>query len=157
MMRALRIGLVVATIAWPVLIVGAAWPDARGRLPAWSAFVYLAGAGVCHQRPERSFRTAGVPWPVCGRCSGLYLAAPIGAVAATIVARRRRLRARALAWLALASMPTAATFALEWMSPVHVGNLARALAALPLGAAVAFVVVSTAAGPVGSIGYTGRP
>jgi uncharacterized membrane protein len=153
--------LVVATIVWPLLLVTAAWPDGHGRLPAWSPIVYLAGAGVCHQRPERSFRTAGVQWPVCGRCSGLYLAAPLGAVAAaSIVARRRRLPGRALTWLAVASVPTAVTFALEWLTAVPVSNIARAVAALPLGAAVAFVVVATAAEPGKSgksIGYTQRP
>jgi uncharacterized membrane protein len=157
MIRHVSKALVAATLVWPLLIVTAAWRDGTGRLPAWSAFVYLAGAGVCHQKPERSFHTAGVQWPVCGRCSGLYLAAPIGAVAASIAMRRRRVRGRTLVWLAVAALPTAATLVLEFLTPVPVGNMARAAAALPLGAAVAFVVVATAAEPGGSIGYTHRP
>ena len=27
---------------------------------------------ICHQRPERSFHSAGVPLPVCARCTGLH-------------------------------------------------------------------------------------
>jgi hypothetical protein len=39
-----------------------------------------------------------------------------------------------------------ATLILEWGGLAHVTNLARALAALPAGAAIAFAIVSAAAG-----------
>jgi len=71
--------LVAAAIVWPLAAGGAVWhrashPDDRPALGA--AVVYLAGGRICHQRPERSFATRDVQWPVCARCSGLYLAAP---------------------------------------------------------------------------------
>jgi hypothetical protein len=47
-------------------------------------------------------------------------------------------------WLAtgVAAMPTLATFALEWGFAWPMSNDVRAIAALPLGFAVAFVVVT---------------
>lgn len=33
------------------------------------------GSAVCHQFPEHSYRIAGVPLPLCARCTGLYLGA----------------------------------------------------------------------------------
>jgi len=145
-MRALAISLVVASFAWPVVLAGATWELVEGRAPIWSGVVYAAASKVCHQRPERSFHTAGVKWPVCGRCSGLYLAAPIGALVAGVAIRRRTTAPRQMAWLALAAVPTAITLAVEWLNLAPVSNLARALAALPLGAMIAFVLVRTAAG-----------
>ncbi len=149
--------LVAASVLWPLLLATAAWPDASGRVPAWSPVVYLAASRVCHQKPERSFHTAGLQWPVCARCAGLYLAAPLGAVAASLVSNRRRLSRSTVTWLVVASLPTAVTLGLEWLTSVPVGNLARTFAALPLGAAVAFAVVGAAGEPRGPIGYTQRP
>jgi hypothetical protein len=45
-------------------------------------------------------------------------------------------------WLAIAALPTVVTLGLEWLDLAHVTNLDRALAALPLGAAIAFVIVA---------------
>src|SRR5262245_62149296 len=159
-MRALATALIVAAFAWPVVLAGATWELVEGRTPAWSAVVYAAASRVCHQRPDRSFHTAGVKWPVCGRCSGLYFAAPIGALAAAIALGRRARARRQLTpstssgrpefiagrWLAVAAVPTAATLIVEWLNLAPVSNLARAVAALPLGAMIAFVLVRTAAG-----------
>lgn len=82
--------------------------------------VYLAGDVVCHQRPERSFVTAGHPLPVCARCTGMYAAAPVACLLALLLpAGSRR---RAWDWtltrrgLLAALVPTAATVALEWLT-----------------------------------------
>jgi hypothetical protein len=128
--------------------------------------LYAAASRICHQRPERSFHTAGVKWPVCGRCSGLYLAAPVGALAAVAASRRRRrpdrsgkttprVENRFLYILALASLPTVVTIAGEWFGVMPVTSLARAIAALPLGAAIAYVITRVASGPPRPIEYTG--
>jgi uncharacterized membrane protein len=145
-MRVLAIALIVSAFAWPVVLGAATYEAVEGRAPEWSAVVYAAASKVCHQRPERSFHTAGVRWPVCGRCSGLYLAAPIGALAAGLAIRRRALSPRQLRWLMVAAAPTALTLIVEWSGMAPVSNLERALAALPLGAMIAFVIVRTAAG-----------
>jgi uncharacterized membrane protein len=140
--------LVIASLAWPLMLATAVWDPGRPGLGAWRGVVYVTASHLCHQRPERSFHTAGVQWPVCARCSGLYLSAPFGAVAAMLVGRRRRgIRVDpGFIWLALAAVPTALTLVLEWSGIASPGNLVRALAALPLGAMIASVLVRTAAG-----------
>jgi uncharacterized membrane protein len=136
-----RSALVLASVLWPLTLGAAVAVRARGAEPIWTDVIYVAASRVCHQRSERSFHTAGVQWPACGRCAGLYLAAPIGALAAWL-ARRRAPRMRAAFWLAIAALPTVVTLGLEWLDLAHVTNLDRALAALPLGAAIAFVIVA---------------
>jgi uncharacterized membrane protein len=138
--------LVLASIVWPVLLGVTVWQRAEGRAPLWTALVYAAGSRICHQKPERTFHSAGVPWPVCARCSGLYLAAPFGALVASWSLKRRTAARRRLLWLAVASLPTAVTLGVEWAGIAAPSNLMRALAALPVGAMIAFVLIRTAAG-----------
>jgi len=139
--------LVIAALLWPALLAASLWQTVRDPAAAWPAVVRIAASRVCHRLPERSFHTAGVQWPVCARCTGLYLSAPFGAVAAAAAVRRRRLTPRhqmlrCLAWLAV---PTALTLVFEWPQLLPVSNTARFLAALPLGAALAWVLVQTSA------------
>jgi uncharacterized membrane protein len=136
--------LVAASIAWLTLL-GAGWWSRTHAGPGWlTAGVYFTAGRVCHQRPDRSFWTLGAPWPVCGRCAGLYLSAPLGAFAAVATRRRRRAQLPSLVWLAAAAVPTAATFGLELAHLAPMTSLARAIAALPLGAATAFFVTAVA-------------
>jgi hypothetical protein len=132
---------------WPALLGGAVADRVReaDRHSAFSAVVYFAASRVCHQRPERSFATRGVSWPVCGRCAGLYLAAPIGAWWA-VRRRLRSLRGGVVALLAAAAVPTAVTIVIEWIQPLGVDSIHRALAALPLGGVGAYAVTSAARG-----------
>ena len=139
--------LVAAAIAWPILLGAATWRAATGVSSSWAALTYTVGSVICHQRPERSFHTASTKWPVCARCAGLYLAAPLGAVLAFAARRHRRPaapRAALIRWLAVASLPTALTWMGEWTGMLAVGNAARFIAALPLGAAIAALIVSVA-------------
>jgi hypothetical protein len=154
--------LVAAAFAWPMLLGAAVWAR-HGDQPRWTRMLYAAAGQVCHQRPDRSFFTAGVQWPVCSRCSGLYLAAPFG----TLLALRRRrvpgpegpglqpsrgalglqpspIPARILL---IAAAPTLLTLGIEWPHLAPVSNLARATTAVPLGCAIAWVLVRVTAGP----------
>jgi len=133
--------LVIASFVWPIALGLAVWQRAEYGTSMGTALLYMATSRICHQRPERSFHTAGVQWPVCGRCSGLYIGAPIGALAALLLARRRRGRRAALIALAVAAVPTAATMTLEWLGAPMTSEL-RAIAAVPLGAAVVVAMVS---------------
>jgi uncharacterized membrane protein len=139
--------LIVASIVWPLLLGAAVAANVPSPGARWTSIVYLIGSRICHQRPERSFHTAGVQWPVCGRCSGLYAAAPVGALAAAGSLRRRRRDSSALRVVLLAAVPTILTVPLEWFHLASISNVIRFAAALPLGAAIAFVLVRTAAGP----------
>jgi uncharacterized membrane protein len=90
---------------------------------------------VCHQRPERSFHSNGARWPVCARCSGLYLSAALGTVVAWLPGRRRS-RVAFHAWrvpLVAAALPTLVTLGLEWWRPAWSTPALRAITAVPLG------------------------
>src|SRR5512147_430953 len=126
--------LAAASIVWPVFLAAGWWSGAHHG-PAWlTSVAYLSAGRVCHQLPERSFVTLGVKWPVCGRCAGLYMAAPAGAFAALAWWRRRRMPAAA--WLVAAAVPTAVTLAIEWAGVAPMSSLARLVAGLPVGAAI---------------------
>lgn len=105
-----------------------------------ATFVYGASSRICHQRTGRSFALAGFQMPVCARCSGLYLAGAVGALLAwTTRIRRPPPHARAL--MMTAAVPTAVTFALEFLGILAFSNAARALAAVPLGIAAGWLFV----------------
>jgi uncharacterized membrane protein len=102
------------------------------------------GHVICHQRAERSFFSCGLQWPVCGRCSGLYLGAAAGAVLALALHRRPH-RARsttpgsvATRWrriLLFSAAPTAVLWTIEFAGLFDPGTTARFAGALPLGLA----------------------
>jgi uncharacterized membrane protein len=101
--------------------------------------VRAAAALVCHQRVERTFAIGGRPMPVCARCTGLYVSGAAGALAAWLVLPLMPRRTRAA--ILTAAVPTVATVAIEWAGLGQPGNLARAVAALPLGAACGWTFV----------------
>jgi uncharacterized membrane protein len=142
--------LALAAVVWPFVLGGAVVARAHDAAPAFVTAVYIATSRICHQNPGRSFHSDGVKWPVCGRCSGLYLGGAAGAVAWLVM--RRRPSSRLLAWLAVAAVPTALTMVLEWTGVGGVGNVTRALAGVPLGAMIAWVLVQTAAGRTPDVG-----
>ena len=146
MRRGFRVGIWVLGLAswlWVLAIlaapVAADSPHCTLAFPA--ALVYAAGSNVCHQRPERSFHIAGRQMPVCARCTGLYVSAaaalPVAMLLAVPLSARRARRV-----LLLAALPTAVTWGLEYAGVMAFGNVTRALAALPLGYAAAWLVVT---------------
>jgi uncharacterized membrane protein len=136
-------GLVVASLVWPVVLSAAVVAKTRGVASGPARIVYAAASLVCHQRADRSFHTDGVTWPVCGRCAGLYASAPVGAIFAWRL--RRRLSVSAARLIGIAAGPTILTLAVEWSGIDPLSNTVRALTALPLGAAIAAVIVREAA------------
>jgi uncharacterized membrane protein len=157
LVRVLPAALVAGAIVWPVALGAAAVARMSGEPRAWTTVVYAMASTVCHQRPDRSFHAAGVQWPVCGRCAGLYAAAPMGAVLALFAIRRRRIarNRHLIAGLAMAALPTAVTLVVEWSGLAAVTSIERAVAALPLGAALAFVLVRSATGATRSAASIG--
>jgi uncharacterized membrane protein len=141
-----RVGIWVLGLAswlWVLAILAAPLAaDSPHRTLAFSAaVVYAAGSNVCHQRPDRSFHIAGHKMPVCARCTGLYVSAAAALPAALLLAvplsapRARRI-------LLLAALPTALTWGLEYAGVMAFGNMTRAVAALPLGWAAAWLIVT---------------
>jgi hypothetical protein len=146
--RTLGLALCTTAVTWAVLVIASPWlasaPPREGGLAYLSASMYWLGALVCHQRPDRSFHVGSVQWPVCARCTGLYLSAALG-----IVFAWRRHRCAPLpfaAWrgrLMWAALPTAATLAVEWWDPALTPGLVRAVAAVPLGAAAGVLLAES--------------
>jgi uncharacterized membrane protein len=124
-----------------ILLLTPFWLSApRSARASVAAFVYESAGLICHQRAERSFHLAGVQLPVCARCSGLYFSAALGTLVAWT--GRRRMPARTRMLLAVSAMPTALTVAAEVAGLAHPSNGARAIAAVPLGAAAGWAFVS---------------
>lgn len=121
-----------------ILLAPAALTSSHPHLAAIGAAIYAAGGFICHQRPERSFHLAGVQMPVCARCTGLYLSAAIGAPLALAAAA---IRIGGVSTLVVVALPTAITWTAEMLGLAHPSNMARALAALPLGFAAAWLVI----------------
>jgi uncharacterized membrane protein len=128
-------------LTWAALILSAPVSLARGGAASLgAAAVYSSASRICHQRPERSFHLAGIPLPVCGRCSGLYLSGALGALLAWAPGRRRHGRSDRLV-LAACAAPTALTWMLEQAGVFGFSNEIRALAGVPLGAAASWIFV----------------
>jgi uncharacterized membrane protein len=112
-----------------------------------AALPYAVGAVICHQQAARSFAIWSQQLPVCARCTGIYAGAAMMAIAATLssATRQRKVAQRlsAVRPLAFAALPTLATLAYEWSTNTTPSNVVRAIAGFPLGAAVAWVILST--------------
>jgi len=170
MPAALRRAFVAAALAWAALLVAVPYIASRTHATAFGAAVvvavYSAGAYVCHQLPDRSYRLWTAQMPVCARCAGIYLGAAASAVVGVITGARglqpsvdvrsperlalrlperlalpaSALRARAA--LLLAALPSAATLVYEWSSGITPSNLVRFAAGIPIGVVVAWLIVS---------------
>jgi uncharacterized membrane protein len=140
-MRVLRRAFVAASIAWAAALPAAAWTVAGSRHPvlaACSFLVYTVGAIVCHQLPDRSFHLWGVQLAVCARCTGIYAASAVIALAGRVLPRATQPTSRRV--LIACGLPTAATRVFEWTTGQTPSNTLRALAGVPIGAAVAWVI-----------------
>jgi uncharacterized membrane protein len=134
----------VAALVWIGALVVAPMAIASSRpiLSFGAAAIYVGGARICHQRPERCFWIHGRPMPVCARCTGLYAGAAVaGPVALLLASGLSSRRARILA--ALAALPTVATWSLEMAGLWHPSNVVRFIAGLPLGFAAAWLVLAS--------------
>lgn len=115
-----------------------------------TAIIYAIGGVVCHQKPERSFFWAGQQFPVCARCTGLYVSAAVGVAAWFVVKAARAWRPVsidprvALRAMAVAAVPTALSVTSGTVGVWDGSNLTRALFALPLGACAGAIVAAVA-------------
>lgn len=148
------VAIMCATVGWGMALVMAPFAITQhaptdGRFVAGTA-TYVVSSALCHQQAIRSFFAWGVPLPVCARCSGLYGGAAVAAVSVlwtvTIGVHRSLSHRTARTLLFVAAVPTIASVAAEFGGVVDPGNLGRALAGLPLGATVAWVVGNTLRG-----------
>ena len=99
--RLATLGIGLLTGLWAVMLVATPYllghSHARGAGAVAAAVTYVVGGVLCHQQPTRSFHLWDTQMPVCARCSGLYMLAPLGVVLA-LGSGGRRSREVALAW-----------------------------------------------------------
>jgi len=155
---ALRPAFVAATVTWALLLplvpFVASRPHATPIGAALLIAVYAIGGVICHQLPERSYHLWTAQMPVCARCAGIYAGAAVAAILMTgargfqpsgvrsperLALRTPLLRAVLLA----AALPTVATLVYEWATGHMPAHSIRAAAGAPLGAAVAWMVLSS--------------
>ena len=133
--------LPIAGALWLMILATAplALHNEATALPAVA--VYRASSMLCHQRAERSFRIANIQMPVCGRCFGLYLSGAIGAFGAWALRRRAAPSGLAVRLVLMAAAaPILISVGLEWTGFIRGSNISRCLSALPLGAAVGWLL-----------------
>jgi predicted membrane protein DUF2085 len=164
-----RRAFVAASVGWalalPLAAFAASRPHAGGVVYAAAFAAYAIGSAVCHQLPARSFRLWSAQLPVCARCTGIYAGAAIVAACAALTdgwrphaasvgteistdggatATRQgagdHSAAAARRLLLLAAVPTVMTLVYEWTTEVTPANWLRALAGVPIGAAVAWII-----------------
>lgn len=98
------------------------------------AGIYAVGARVCHQRADRSFHRHGVQFPVCARCTAIYLSLGVGVLLGWWRRPSRLPRPDRSRWaIAAAVVPIAVSLAVEWSGLAEPGNVGRAVSALPIG------------------------
>ena len=155
---ALRPAFVAATVTWALLLplvpFVASRPHATPIGAALLIAVYAIGGVICHQLPERSYHLWTAQMPVCARCAGIYAGAAVAAIVMTgargfqpsgvrsperLALRTPLLRAVLLA----AALPTVATLVYEWATGHMPAHSIRAAAGAPLGATVAWMVLSS--------------
>ena len=150
--RLWRVLPALVAVTWVgLLLVTPSWrTEGRSGRAAVAALVDLGAARVCHRQASRSFHWHGQPLPVCGRCTGLYVSSAVGLIAAAVAGARRRRASgagtpgwpidRRTGWIVLAAGPTMLTWTLEVAGLWDPGTWLRAIAALPLGATVGWIV-----------------
>ena len=104
----------------------------------WAAgVVYRAFAGLCHQQAERSFAVGGHALAVCARCTGIYAGFAACALVSPLARGLRGTDAPARMWLALALLPTAVDFLLDFAGLRANTHASRALTGAVAGAGAA--------------------
>jgi uncharacterized membrane protein len=112
--------------------------------------IFAVGSLICHQRPDRSFFWGEQQFPVCARCTGLYLSAAFGLIGWVVVktaqhGRRIRIDPRmARIVLIVVALPTAVSLTSGALGVWDGSNMTRALLALPFGAAAGVIVAAVA-------------
>ena len=154
--RLLARGLTAAAVLWLAALLSVPFISRHPDGAVAAALVRAAGSLVCHQRPERSFTIDGVRLPVCARCTGLYAAGAVAALAGLFGGAGGVGRPRLV--LGAAAAPMAVTVALEWTGIAGMSNGVRFLSALPLGTAAGwlFVRMLRAEGAARQMGYHAR-
>jgi uncharacterized membrane protein len=119
-------------------------------MPLLTAIIFYAGGLICHQRPERSFFLDGQQFPVCARCTGLYLSGAIGILGWLALKLARRWTPLpidpgvAKRVVLVSAIPTALSLATGALGLWDGSNATRAMLAIPFGASAGAIVAAVA-------------
>jgi hypothetical protein len=170
LIAAIRLAFVPAAVAWALALPLATFAASRAHASAAGATfvvtVYGIGSLICHQLPARSYHLWAAQMPVCARCTGIYVGAAIGALAAIAASLTRRPTTNRAAVghatyraavghrlsgakapraaLIAAALPTLLTLLYEWTTGEMPSQAIRAAAGFPIGVVVAWLVVAAA-------------
>jgi uncharacterized membrane protein len=131
------------------LFVGGALP---WLLPLGRRYLPLGTAGIaldlvfvpmCHRLPERTLALAGVPMPLCSRCSGIFAGVALGAVF-----MRPRLALSSWRWIIAVTGVVMALEVVAQDAGLHpIWHPTRVLSGLLFGYALAVTCVTALRGP----------
>jgi len=146
MARPVAAALLLLGTLWTAVIATTPCVDLGPSRPVLRA-ARMIGRVICHQRVERSFAGCGEPWPVCGRCAGLYTGVPLALAGLILPAVRRR--RDWIDWRRIvlaAAVPTTALWLAEMAGAFDPGTPLRFASAVPLGAATGAWLAAIARG-----------
>lgn len=155
--RAVAAWLVAAGVAAAGVALIFLAPLLAGGGHGWAAtFVYRAFAGLCHQQAERSFAVGGHALAVCARCVGIYGGFAACSLVYPLARGLRGTEAPARKWLALAVLPTAVDFLLDFAGLWENTHASRALTGALAGAGAALFALPGLVELGQSLGRRGR-
>lgn len=96
--RLVYVGMLALALLLLALILMAPWLVIHG-YPIAGVIVYSVFAPICHQQPERSFHTGGLPLAVCARCFGIYSGSLLGLLCYPSIRRMDERSIPPLIWL----------------------------------------------------------
>ncbi len=80
-----RVGILAVLLAMAIFLT---WDFLSHSPSGFDAIAFSIGSSVCHQIPSHSFIIGTVQFPVCARCTGLYLGSFIGMVYAFLSGKK---------------------------------------------------------------------
>lgn len=100
LIASLMLGLLIATYA-PVVLAALGLP-----VQSWEVFTFHTCGPFCHQLSARSFHLAGHIFPLCVRCTGMWIGITLGIALGLFV----KLRERWIVGIPISILATAASY-----------------------------------------------